>query len=144
MINVRIPEGPLSDFLLAEAERRACRPDQLGLALIRCATEGDLVEAVLDGFSPGSIMAPRNTRQSLQVRVMRTLPAFKAPNGTILASITDIARRLDYRSRGAVRNAILALIEKRLIVLHERGKPGKASRYRFTPEGEAFLRETDR
>ncbi len=144
MISVRIPEGPITEILSAEAGRRNCKPEQLALSLLHCASHGGLFEAVLDGFDPTILLTPRNDRRSLQIRVIRALPSFKAPNGTILASITDITQRLDYSSRGAVRNALLALMNKHLVALVERGTPGKPSRYRLTEQGEAFLREVGR
>lgn len=141
MITIKVPDGKISRFLTAEAERHDCRPDQIGLALISCTADADLADAVLDGIDPSTfgLIIP-----SLQTRVLRALAGFRAPNGSYLVSLTDLARVLGYPNRGAIRNAIERMIAKRLLIKIDNSRPGRSgipSRYRLTPAGEDFLKE---
>lgn len=142
---VRIPEGKIADILSAEADRRSCRPDQLAVALISCAADGNLIDAILDDLNPASVASFKPKRSSLQIRVLMALMAFHAPSGVLVASMSDIARRLNTSNRGAVRNAVHGLIRKNIIELVEVGRAGhSASRYRLTEEGKTFFGELHR
>jgi hypothetical protein len=140
-LTIAIPDGPVADFLRNEAGRRSCKPQQVAVALLACTMNGDLIEAVLDGTDPATVLP---TRQSPQVKILLAMHQFRAPNGTYLISLTDMAKALDTPNRGAVRNAIQRLIAKRLLEQIEGSSPGRTgqpSRYRMTDAGVEFLAE---
>lgn len=141
-LTIHVPDGRIADFLSAEADKRSCLPEQMALALMSCTAASGLADAILDGFEPAAIPRAVPRRSSLQVRVLRALPHFLAPNGTVVASMGDIAHRLGTENRGAVRNAVANLVRKGLVELLLVGTPNYPSRYRITAAGETFLEET--
>ena len=130
---LRIDDRDSARLLASEAVRLECDPEQLALAILRCVTKSAIVDAVLDGFNPSRVVSGRAA--PLQMRIMKVLPSFMGSNGTILASVTDIERRIDADSRGAVRNALVALQRKGLLMLVEQGRQGVPARYRLTDKG---------
>ena len=46
-----------------------------------------------------------------EARIAKAIMAYRAPNGTCLVSVTDVANRVG-KQRGPVRNAIARLVEK--------------------------------
>ena len=132
-----------SDWLAREARARSCTRRQLASALLSCIASSDMADAVLDGLDPSLAFADP---VSPQVRIMRALPEFRAPNGTYLFSLTDMSTALGSVNRGAIRNAIHRLIAKRLLILIEPpkvGRTGHPSRYELTEAGLAFIREIE-
>lgn len=141
MLTIHVSDEKMEEFLSAEAVKRSCLPEQVALALILCAADGNLADAILDDFRPSAIPETKPRRRSVQIRVMRSLPEFQAPNGTIVASVTDISRHLATDNRGCVRNAIHALVRKHLLDVVFVGSAGMPSRYRLTEAGNNFLQE---
>ncbi len=136
-MNLRLP-ADASRYLQSEAERRTCTPQALATALITCVAKGELVDAVLDGTDPSAFSAIGRT--SIQVRVLKALRAYEAPNGTMTASFGELGARLGV-SRGSVSTAVAALIAKGFLDQVTRGQPGAPSRYRMTPMAIDLLAE---
>ena len=92
----------------------------------------------MDGFNPAEMQA---SVSSLQVRVLRCMSAFRAPNGTIPVSFRQIAEYLALNTRGQVSNAIQSLARKGMVDIVTHGRQGLPSRYRLTERAELFLKE---
>ena len=67
-----------------------------------------------------------------EARIAKAIMAYRAPNGTCLVSVTDVANRVG-KQRGPVRNAIARLVEKGYFEVVSVGDTsGCPSRYRPT------------
>ncbi|TPK59052.1 MULTISPECIES: helix-turn-helix domain-containing protein [unclassified Mesorhizobium] len=141
-IRININDDAVGRVLADEAVKRGCNPGQLAVALIHCAAQGALFDAILDDVDPGNFSALGRT--SLQVRVLKALKAFEAPNGMLVASFLDIATYLGLNSRGPVSTAIAALVDKGMIERAEAGRQGVPSRYRMTVKAQLLLKELAR
>lgn len=145
-VTVCLDNNTMVPALLAEAEARGCRPQQLVVALVRLTLESGMVDAVLDGEDPAKI-APNAGRHGRKVTdplsltdIQRRCLALVASGGVAgwSASVSDMAASLE-KGRGQARNMLLALMRRGLVERLERGNQAHPSVYRITSAGHAAL-----
>lgn len=145
-IRIGVADRSMIRALSEEARRRGCLPQQLGLALIRCAL--DMPDAVLDGADPAALFphAAANAKTSgltVKQRALLDLMASRAgPDGLVALSAVEARRALGGVDHGVYVARFRALARAGFITVVERGNQGMATRYRLTDAARAALGTT--